>query len=308
MEGGDHQEPVPEAVFPPKNSELEAPVLEGKAQETSTALTDSILDDDLVVIPSQNEQIEIPHDEVEEKEIEQPDLVLSASDPSPQTNPEPPAAPTPESETKPSQPDEDLSPSSPPPSSPPPSSPPPSSPPPSSPLLSSPPPKSPTPCSPPPSSQSQSVSQSVPPPQPNPEPSIQTTRPQMASKVIKPSPKAIEEDDDDFEDETVMERLAALTDMFPDTLRTVTGVTFSLSVSGLKKIFSFSRSALWIGSTSFMVLILPIIFETEMVHMEQAQIQRQKQILLGPNAASAGGMTGGLTPPMPGVSVAAPPS
>ena len=82
----------------------------------------------------------------------------------------------------------------------------------------------------------------------------------------------------DFEDETLSERLIGLTEMFPEGVRNKTATAFQYSVIGLKKAFDFSRSATWIVSTSFMVLMLPVIFETEMAQMEQAQLQKQRQV------------------------------
>ncbi|XP_041473965.1 proline-rich protein 12-like [Lytechinus variegatus] len=286
MEGGDHHEELPEAIVPPEITEKQTSDVEEKKDESTEALTDSILDDDLVVIPSQTE---IQQEESAVATDEQPDSV--PSEPSPPSEPEPQAAvpasellePTPQTQPAPA---------------------------PAQPATAQPATAQPAPAQPAPA---QSTLTPVPPPQPNPEPSTTTkTRPASAtvrsSKLPTKAPLVDDDDDDDFEDETLTERLMGLTEMFPSTLCTVAGVTFNLSVSSMKKLFNFSRSALWIGSTSFMLLILPIVFETEMVHMEQAQIQRQKQILLGPNAATAGGMTGGMTPPMPGISVAAPPS
>ncbi|XP_022095460.1 mitochondrial import receptor subunit TOM22 homolog [Acanthaster planci] len=107
-------------------------------------------------------------------------------------------------------------------------------------------------------------------------------------------------DDDDFEDETLAERLYGLTEMFPESVRNGASALTSASLKGVKLSYNFSRSALWILSTSFMVLMLPVIFETEIAQMEQAQLQKQRQILLGPNAAmsGAGGLPGGMTPPI----------
>ena len=41
---------------------------------------------------------------------------------------------------------------------------------------------------------------------------------------------------------------------------------------------SFSRSALWVGTTSFMILVLPVVFETERLQLEQQQLQQQRQV------------------------------
>lgn len=51
----------------------------------------------------------------------------------------------------------------------------------------------------------------------------------------------------------------------------------------------FSRAALWIGTTSFMILVLPVVFETEKLQMEQQQQLQQRQVspASGPFACGA---------------------
>lgn len=107
-------------------------------------------------------------------------------------------------------------------------------------------------------------------------------------------------------DETLLERLWGLTEMFPDTLRSAAEVSAQCSLSFAKKAYrycpdficlilfshnvsafflnflfscSFSRSALWIGTTSFMILVLPVVFETERLQLEQQQLQQQRQVM-----------------------------
>ncbi|XP_062989600.1 mitochondrial import receptor subunit TOM22 homolog [Elgaria multicarinata webbii] len=108
----------------------------------------------------------------------------------------------------------------------------------------------------------------------------------------------IEEDDDEL-DETLTERLWGLTEMFPESFRSAAGATFDVSLSVAQKMYRFSRAALWIGTTSFMILVLPVVFETEKLQMEQQQQMQQRQILLGPNTGLSGGMPGAL-PSLPG--------
>ncbi|KAJ8776617.1 hypothetical protein J1605_015206 [Eschrichtius robustus] len=67
--------------------------------------------------------------------------------------------------------------------------------------------------------------------------------------------------------------------------------TFDLSLFVAQKTYRFSRAALWIGTTSLMILVLPVVFE-------KLQLQ-QRQILLGPNSRLSGGMPGAL-PSLPG--------
>ncbi|KAM6435910.1 mitochondrial import receptor subunit TOM22 homolog [Liasis olivaceus] len=107
------------------------------------------------------------------------------------------------------------------------------------------------------------------------------------------------EEEEDELDETLAERLWGLTEMFPESLRSAAGATFDVSLSVAQKMYRFSRAALWIGTTSFMILVLPVVFETEKLQMEQQQQLQQRQILLGPNTGLSGGMSGAL-PSLPG--------
>ncbi|KAK1793914.1 hypothetical protein P4O66_010825, partial [Electrophorus voltai] len=79
-------------------------------------------------------------------------------------------------------------------------------------------------------------------------------------------------------DETFLERLWGLTEMFPDTLRSAAEVSANCSLSVGKRLYSFSRAALWVGTTSFMILVLPVVFETERLQLEQQQLQQQRQV------------------------------
>uniref|UniRef100_A0A672TR38 Mitochondrial import receptor subunit TOM22 homolog n=1 Tax=Strigops habroptila TaxID=2489341 RepID=A0A672TR38_STRHB len=87
-----------------------------------------------------------------------------------------------------------------------------------------------------------------------------------------------EEEDDEELDETLAERLWGLTEMFPECVRSAAGATFDLSLSVAQKMYRFSRAALWIGTTSFMILVLPVVFETEKLQMEQQQQLQQRQV------------------------------
>ncbi|NXY52245.1 TOM22 protein, partial [Ceuthmochares aereus] len=79
-------------------------------------------------------------------------------------------------------------------------------------------------------------------------------------------------------DETLAERLWGLTEMFPESVRAAAGATFELSLTVAQKMYRFSRAALWIGTTSFMILVLPVVFETEKLQMEQQQQLQQRQV------------------------------
>ncbi|NXX81327.1 TOM22 protein, partial [Urocolius indicus] len=129
-----------------------------------------------------------------------------------------------------------------------------------------------------------------------------------AAKAEELEDELEEEDDDEELDETLAERLWGLTEMFPESVRSAAGATFDLSLMVAQKMYRFSRAALWIGTTSFMILVLPVVFETEKLQMEQQQQLQQATgeagaprcpsgpILLGPNTGLSGGMPGALPP------------
>ncbi|CAL1604827.1 unnamed protein product [Knipowitschia caucasica] len=127
---------------------------------------------------------------------------------------------------------------------------------------------------------------------------IEELSPAAGPVATRPPEDEIDDDEDEDEDldETLGERLWGLTEMFPETLRTAAGVSAQCSVSLAKKLYSFSRAALWVGTTSFMILVLPVVFETERLQLEQQQLQQQRQILLGPNTGMSGGMPGMMPP------------
>ncbi|KAF3827442.1 hypothetical protein GH733_002928 [Mirounga leonina] len=69
----------------------------------------------------------------------------------------------------------------------------------------------------------------------------------------------LEEEDDEELDETRLERLWGLTEMFPERVPPQ----------------RFPRAALWIGTTSLMIPVLPVVLETEKLQMER-QLRRQQ--------------------------------
>ncbi|KAM9424757.1 mitochondrial import receptor subunit TOM22 homolog [Pholidichthys leucotaenia] len=128
---------------------------------------------------------------------------------------------------------------------------------------------------------------------------IEELSPVLGPVSTRPPEDEIDDDEDEDLDETLVERLWGLTEMFPNSVRTAAGVSAHCSLSLVKKLYSFSRTALWVGTTSFMILVLPVVFETERLQLEQQQIQQQRQILLGPNTGMSGGIPG-MMPPAPG--------
>lgn len=123
--------------------------------------------------------------------------------------------------------------------------------------------------------------------------------PSMMPQPQPPSAAAIADDDDDIDDEdldeSLTERLLGLTEMFPESVRNVTCATVSMSWQGSKWLYGIGCSGMWVVASSAAILALPVMFETERAQMEEQQIQQQRQILLGPNAAVSGA-GGGLMP------------
>jgi len=109
------------------------------------------------------------------------------------------------------------------------------------------------------------------------------------------------EDDDDFEDETILERIVALSEMFPESLRNASTKCVDLSISASLGAWSKGKGLLWILVSSASVLVLPIILESERAQVHEQQEQQRRQILLGPGASGGGGMVmgpAGVMPPL----------
>ncbi|XP_025206061.1 mitochondrial import receptor subunit TOM22 homolog [Melanaphis sacchari] len=99
--------------------------------------------------------------------------------------------------------------------------------------------------------------------------------------------------DDDEEDETLGERLWALTEMFPESLRKGTEKIVNTTGKLIVDTYLFACTSTWYVSTTAALLLMPVLFETERVQMEEAQKNHSKQLLLGPG--SAGNLGGGTT-------------
>ncbi|CAL1528255.1 unnamed protein product [Lymnaea stagnalis] len=111
--------------------------------------------------------------------------------------------------------------------------------------------------------------------------------------------KAIEDDEEFEEDESISERLIGLTEMFPEPIRKSCSYAISFLTSATKTSVSAMRSILWIASSSAVILVLPVLFESERAKQHEEEIQQQRQILLGPNAAVSG--SGGSSNLLPGM-------
>lgn len=133
------------------------------------------------------------------------------------------------------------------------------------------------------------------PPPPKPQPTASATTKASAPAAIKSK----DDEYDDEPDETLGERLWGLTEMFPETVRNVTGAVTNFSVASVKTAYKLTCNASWIFFTSSMILFAPIVFEVERAQMEEMQKSQQKQVLLGPGSAVGGGGGPGGMPAMP---------
>lgn len=85
--------------------------------------------------------------------------------------------------------------------------------------------------------------------------------------------------DSEFEEETVWERITALEDAVPATVKT----TVTLSMAMLKTVFVTGKKVAWFVASTAAILVLPISLEMErQEYLEQVKRQ-ERDILLGPN-------------------------
>ncbi|KAH7727983.1 Protein TOMM-22 [Aphelenchoides avenae] len=92
---------------------------------------------------------------------------------------------------------------------------------------------------------------------------------------------------DDELEETLLERLEGLKEMFPESLRNGVSSTVDWGCWATQSFFTFSKSAVWVAATTSAIMFLPYIVEKELSDLEKTQIAQQRQMLLGPSAAIA---------------------
>ncbi|CAF2353916.1 unnamed protein product [Rotaria sp. Silwood2] len=88
------------------------------------------------------------------------------------------------------------------------------------------------------------------------------------------------EDSEEFEDETLIERLYGLTEMFPNWLHTL----FQNSYNYSKHFGQLMKKTIWFCSSSFIILLLPILLQLEFSQVTEMEAAQARQILLGPSA------------------------
>ncbi|VDD92127.1 unnamed protein product [Enterobius vermicularis] len=90
---------------------------------------------------------------------------------------------------------------------------------------------------------------------------------------------------DDELEETIMERIVGLGEMFPISVRRKARSSVEWTTWAIQSSFSLAKSLIWIGATTTMITLLPYIIEKEKSDLEKSQVAQQRQLLLGPSAA-----------------------
>jgi len=129
---------------------------------------------------------------------------------------------------------------------------------------------------------------------PEPEEKMEEIEPQREALNLTSQKESVsddedEDDEDDIEDETLLERIVGLGEMFPEGLTNLITTSSSNLVAGAKWAYGKSRSLSWIVCSSATIMFLPVMIEVERLGLEEAQKAQQRQILMGPGAAMSGG-------------------
>lgn len=94
---------------------------------------------------------------------------------------------------------------------------------------------------------------------------------------MPPKMEAID-NDSDFEEETLWERITALEEAVPESIKTVVAT----SASAVKTLFTGGKQVAWFVTSTAAILVLPISLELErQEYLEQVKRQ-ERDILLGP--------------------------
>lgn len=88
-----------------------------------------------------------------------------------------------------------------------------------------------------------------------------------------------------FEDETVMERIVGLTEMFPEKLRGIVGTTARNTTSLIKQAYSTTRTVAWFVCSTAAILVLPLSLEVERYQYEERLKDQEKNIIFGGDAS-----------------------
>eukprot|EP00800_Vazella_pourtalesii_P002079 TRINITY_DN11921_c0_g1_i1.p1 TRINITY_DN11921_c0_g1~~TRINITY_DN11921_c0_g1_i1.p1 ORF type:complete len:116 (+),score=22.86 TRINITY_DN11921_c0_g1_i1:78-425(+) len=86
--------------------------------------------------------------------------------------------------------------------------------------------------------------------------------------------------------ESILERIWGLTEMFPEQVQKATATLTTYSTKALKVSWKFTRSSLWILSTSFAIGILPLVVVQQRIAFEDMMNEQRKQGLFGPTMST----------------------
>ncbi|CAF0914118.1 unnamed protein product [Rotaria sp. Silwood1] len=118
-------------------------------------------------------------------------------------------------------------------------------------------------------------------------------------RIVRANPPVVtstrtEPDDDDLllEDETILERIIALKEMFPESIQNAVGTLNRTVINATKLAYNKSRTATWWLTSTMCVLVFPILIQKELLQVAEQISREQRSILLGPQAAT-GAISGG---------------
>lgn len=116
-------------------------------------------------------------------------------------------------------------------------------------------------------------------------PAIIEQQPKVAT--IEQQPKV--EEEDEVLEETILERIQGLGEMFPEGLRDFTCSTAKSSKGFLKGAYYYTRQGAFFLSTTCLLLLAPVILDLEIVNTIEHLKQDKNKLMLGPGMAMAGG-------------------
>ncbi|CAF1395797.1 unnamed protein product [Rotaria sp. Silwood1] len=122
---------------------------------------------------------------------------------------------------------------------------------------------------------------------------ITRTNPSVVTSSIETT--TVDENHDDdllLEDETILERIIALKEMFPESIQNTVGTVKRTVINTSKFAYNKGRSAAWWITSTMCVLVFPILIQKELLQVAEQISREQRSILLGPQAAT-GGFSGG---------------
>ncbi|CAF1387870.1 unnamed protein product [Rotaria sordida] len=124
---------------------------------------------------------------------------------------------------------------------------------------------------------------------------------QQQDRIVRANPPVVtstrtdrDDDDDDLllEDETMLERIIALKEMFPESVQNAVGTLNRTVLNTTKSAYSKGRTATWWLTSTMCVLVFPILIHKELLQVAEQISREQRSILLGPQAAT-GAISGG---------------